>query len=228
MKKVFNSYANIYTLYGVMFGLLFPVISTFLECANNSTSITLQNLIQVNLGNPLLWVIDSAPIWLGLFARVGGVYYDKILKLNHSLNMDKSSSEASLDITTNELLNQMAALNEHCIISTTDIDGTITGANPNFCTISEYTISALICGSHKIISSGHHSKEFWEEMWGTVKAGNIWQKEIQNKSKSGNIYWVSTTVIPFLDEFDTIYKFMFVSNDITDGKCAIEQLKNPE
>ncbi len=225
MKKVFNSYANIYTLYGVAFGLLFPVISTILECVTTGTSISLQNLIQVNLGNPLLWVIDSAPVWLGLFARAGGVYYDKIIKLNNSLNMDKSSSEENLDITTNELLNQMAALNEHCIISTTDIDGTITGANPNFCTISEYTINELTGSTHKVICSENHSHEFWEEMWSTVKAGDIWQNEIQNKSKSGNTYWVSTTVIPFLDKFDTIYKFMFVSNDITDGKSAIEQLQ---
>lgn len=63
---------NRYTLYGSLFGLLFPVISTLVEAYYRVLNIDFITLQQLQLTTPLLWVIDTAPFFLGIFAGYAG------------------------------------------------------------------------------------------------------------------------------------------------------------
>lgn len=77
-KNLFNREADNYTLYGVLFGLLFPLIATLLETWVQFNTLDLRAMLAVQLSTPLLWIIDSAPLFLGLFARIGGQQKDKV------------------------------------------------------------------------------------------------------------------------------------------------------
>jgi len=89
MKKIFKKEINNYTLYGVLFGVLFPLTATILECMNVHGSLTFANIAAVQSANPLLWIIDSAPFWLGLFARIGGAKQDRLMTRTQATLADK-------------------------------------------------------------------------------------------------------------------------------------------
>jgi len=72
------SYSVRYTLYGAIFGLCFPVIATLLDAWLSVGNTSYQAMLKSQLENPLIWMIDTAPFFLGLFAYLGGVQYDKL------------------------------------------------------------------------------------------------------------------------------------------------------
>lgn len=84
MLKPFKTEANNYTLYGALFGLLFPLGATVIESLNSYGSFTWANILRVQSENILIWIIDSAPFWLGLFARLGGIRQDRLLEQKSS------------------------------------------------------------------------------------------------------------------------------------------------
>lgn len=103
-----------YTLYGAAFGVCFPVLSTFFDSWIMFGSVGVPYLIQAQTNQPLLWVIDSAPVFLGLFARMGGKHYDKLKvseeereKLMQVLQQDNDELEDKIAARTDELRHSM-------------------------------------------------------------------------------------------------------------------------
>jgi len=76
--KPFKHEIDNYTLYGALFGMVFPIVSSIIDSIHSYGSLTFVNLLQAQSNNPLLWIIDSAPFWLGLFARFGGARQDLV------------------------------------------------------------------------------------------------------------------------------------------------------
>lgn len=118
-----------------------------------------------------------------------------------------------------------SAIDEAAIVAITDVKGIITYANKKFCQISGYSEEELMGKTHKIINSGHHPREFFTQMWKTIASGKAWEGEICNRSKSGKIYWVHTTIVPFLNDSGKPQAYVAVRYEITERKLAEESLK---
>lgn len=112
----------------------------------------------------------------------------------------------------------MSALNQSAIVSITDTKGKIVFANENFCSISGYSLPELLGKDHRMLNSSYHKPEFFQNMWETLKKGQVWTGEIQNRRKNGEYYWVQSTISVIVNEKNEVVNYVAIRFDITQMK----------
>lgn len=133
-------------------------------------------------------------------------------------------NEQQLLSTYKELEDVKFALDKATTVSITDVKGTILYVNDLFCNVSKYSREELLGQNHRVISSGYHSKEYFQQMWKTIANGRIWKGEVRNKTKDGDIWWADATIVPFLNDKGKPYQYVAIRSDITARKEMEEKI----
>lgn len=152
---------------------------------------------------------------------VAGLLVIMIVYFLYRLNASKRHMSRLL----NELNFQKFSLDQHAIVSITDVKGKITYVNEKFCDISGYTQKELLGKNHRIVKSDEHPDSYFKGMWRTIANGNVWHGEIKNKTKNGGFYWVNSTIVPFLNAQGKPFQYISIRTDISDRKQAEAELK---
>ena len=148
--------------------------------------------------------------------------YMNTARLEQELAMEQSSLEIQEALI--DLEEQRFALDQHAIVAITDVTGTIHFVNDKFTEVTGYSRKELLGQNHRILNSGHHDAEFFKNMYRTISSGKVWNGEICNKAKDGHLYWVDTTIVPFLGDDDEPESYIAIRTDITKRKQAEHEL----
>ena len=183
-------------------------------------------LLIMLLNKPMRALGDATLFARGLYKNTGKVMpFQKsafeIEQLEHALNYASYQiHESSRGLTDIKL-----ALDAHAIVGITDSSGKLTYVNDKFCNLSGYSQNELLGGGYDILDSGYHDEGFYSEIRQTILAGEIWHGEICDARKDGSLYWVDTTIVPFLNKQGTPYQYVGIQTDISDRKEAVERLR---
>jgi PAS domain S-box-containing protein len=100
----------------------------------------------------------------------------------------------------------------------TNANGIIEYVNPHFLESTGYAAEDAVGGRPNILKSGHTDKAARAELWRTIKSGNVWRGEFQDRRKDGSLYWERAIVSPIRGSDGTITHFVVIQDDITERK----------
>jgi diguanylate cyclase (GGDEF)-like protein/PAS domain S-box-containing protein len=116
------------------------------------------------------------------------------------------------------------ALDKHAILDISDIRHRIIHANDRYCRLSGYRREELLGRDARFMGRECQSAEDQAEIRATIEAGRVWRGETCNRGKDGTLFWLNTTIVPFLDENGAIYQYVAIGNDISAQKEAERKL----
>lgn len=146
--------------------------------------------------------------------------------INRSFDLGVFAVALALSIrdaqTTGELMDLKHAIDAASIVLVADPRGIIRHVNDRLCEVSGYSRDELIGGDWRMLQ---HDPGRLDNLRTALAGGRVWQGELQHRAKDGAVYWVETTVVPFLGDGGRPYQYLSVSNDVTLRKQAEARLR---
>lgn len=124
------------------------------------------------------------------------------------------------------LENFHAGIQSSFMTVTLDFEGFIVSTNQHFLKVSEWTPKRVIGKTFwQLFANTPENEKIVQTIWKTLQSGQIWQGEIQKKTKHDKNYWVHLTAIPSIDENMANSRFVLIEQDITKNKSIQLQLE---
>ena len=101
-----------------------------------------------------------------------------------------------------------------------DNEARIVYVNPRLCEITGYSAEELIGRNPRILQSGNTPRETYLTLWNRVSSGKPWHGILQNRKKTGELYWEAITISPIENAVGAITHFSAILEDVTDEKLS--------
>jgi len=108
----------------------------------------------------------------------------------------------------------------------TNLDGNIEYVNSMFTETTGYSLKEVINQNPRILNAGIQPREYYAEMWKTIKNGKTWQGEFYNKKKNGEIYLEAVKISPIKNKGGENTHYLGIKTDVTKLKENEERLKS--
>lgn len=102
------------------------------------------------------------------------------------------------------------------MVMITDADGVIQYANQAFEQVTGYSRAEIQGETPAILKSGQHQPEFYQRLWNTLFAGQVFRGAFVNRKKSGELFHEDKTIVPLKDDQGNITHFLAVGQDVTE------------
>ncbi len=129
---------------------------------------------------------------------------------------------------SDELKDYKSALDLGYMVSISGADRCFSYLNENFCKSSKYSSAELLGKDYSLIMSDIHPPDYFQELDIALRNGKPFRGEFCDKAKDGSLYWVDSTVVPFLDSNGEVYQYLSINHDITERKVADDKIKQNE
>jgi PAS domain S-box-containing protein len=193
-------------------------ISSFLtqEIADEFLSLIEKTLSKKEL-NQLEYSLDIKGNVKHFEARIAPAGYDTTVVIIRDITQKNRVDQ--------ELIKLKRAIEQSSIsVIITNHNGNIEYVNPFFTELTGFTPEEIMGKNPRILKSGYHSKEFYDQLWKDILSGKDWQGEILNKRKNGETYWEFTVISPILNKNGQITHFVAIQEDISQQKKMLEDL----
>ncbi|GAB4214594.1 MAG: hypothetical protein Fur007_11090 [Rhodoferax sp.] len=107
----------------------------------------------------------------------------------------------------------------------TDLQGSIEYANPSFTQVTGYTLDDVLGRNPRLLQSGQTAPEVYASLWQTVSAGQVWQGELINRKKTGEIFVEQALIAPVLDAQGLATHYVALKEDVTERQRADQRLR---
>ncbi|NHE59141.1 PAS domain-containing sensor histidine kinase [Cyclobacterium plantarum] len=136
---------------------------------------------------------------------------------------NRVEAEEQLLESLKDLSDYRFALDESCLVMILDRERKVEYVNLKFQEISGFDKSGLDQHSLRVLYD-ESDEQLIQDCWDATYSGRIWRGELKGKTKDGGVFWVDTIMIPFKDNQDIAYQYIWVGYDITEKKLVDEAL----
>ena len=149
-----------YTLFGILFGFLFPILATLGEIVTHQLDYSWPTIAAIHQ-DPLILIIDSAPFFLGIFAFASGTRQNKLVQ--HTEHVEDLVNSRSKEIIRQKLFYEALVDNSPIAIVTLDHDHKIISINPAFQKLFGYRQDEIMSKDlDGLIANPEHSDETYK------------------------------------------------------------------
>ena len=110
---------------------------------------------------------------------------------------------------------KIRVIDDYVNLCVTDKKGVIIDVSKSYCTLTGYSKTELIGKRHNILRYEKTENRIYKELWETINNKKIWEGEITNVKKDGEIFNTKILITPELDENQNIVNFIAYSQDIS-------------
>ncbi len=243
----YSRYARRYTIAGVVLGLIFPLVATWFDVSRHRLPLTLESVWSRQSAEPLHWVIDLAPLVLGLVAFLVGRQRDRVAKLADTLEarvvertveLTRLNRQLEKDIAERERI-ERALLQERNLLRTLidhlpdliyfkDSASRYVLSNTAHATFLGLPSAADVVGkSDAELFPAEQAQKFRVEDMQVMRSGHplISQEERVLEPSSGKVVWNLTTKVPLHDQAGKVIGVLGISRNITARKQVEEEVE---
>lgn len=167
---------------------------------------------------------EGGPVWVSLNGRMN---YDAAGRFLGEQGVIRNINERMR--AEDDLSKLAAAVNQADeSIIVTDVNGNIEYVNPCFEKMTGYSKAEIIGKNTSFLKSGKHTREFYDELWATLKAGKTWRGTFTNRRKDGSLFQESAVISPVTNNDGKILNYVAVKRDITQELALENQLRESQ
>ncbi len=138
----------------------------------------------------------------------------------------REKNEAIL-ATQRESINRLSQAVDHSPVSVivADTEGRVEYVNKAFEQMSGFGHDEVLGTNPRLFDSGKTPQRVYDELWDSIRAGNLWEGELINRRKDGSSYWVHARVSPVPNAAGEMSHYLAIEEDISERKNQENRIK---